>query len=130
VATHSPDGQTSYDAPLQPDTYTGREWEPAANLYYYRLRFLDPQKGRFICQDPLGLLRGANPYSYVSGNPFGFIDPFGLSAVPVAQQQQSFWDYIFSTQYLNDVGWQASYNALGFFRAAKSAPCTLHFYDQ
>lgn len=57
--------------------YTGREFD-AGNLYYYRARYYNPQLGRFISEDPLGLRGGINPYSYVEESPANFSDPFGL----------------------------------------------------
>jgi len=43
-------------------------------------RFYDPDAGRFITEDPIGLAAGANVYAYVSGDPVNQIDPSGLSA--------------------------------------------------
>jgi RHS repeat-associated protein len=60
-------------------TYTGRERDPDTGLMYYRARFYDPQAGRFINEDPIGLNGGINPYAYVSNRPTGLIDPSGLS---------------------------------------------------
>jgi len=36
---------------------------------YYRARFYDPQLGRFISEDPIGLAVGINSLAYVSNNP-------------------------------------------------------------
>src|SRR5206468_3203711 len=43
-----------------------------------RARFYDPQLGRFISEDPLGLLAGPNPYAYVENQPVMSADPMGL----------------------------------------------------
>jgi RHS repeat-associated protein len=58
--------------------YTGREWDADANLYYYRNRWYDPQEGRFISEDPIGLEGGINSYAYVGNSPVNSIDPTGL----------------------------------------------------
>ena len=59
-------------------TYTGREWDREAGLYYYRARFYDPETGRFISKDPIGFRGGdVNLYSYVGQNPVNWIDPSG-----------------------------------------------------
>lgn len=58
--------------------YTGREWEPETGLYYYRARHYDPNLGRFLQPDPIGYASGMNLYQYVSSNPIGGFDPFGL----------------------------------------------------
>ncbi|SMF56459.1 RHS repeat-associated core domain-containing protein [Pseudogulbenkiania subflava] len=57
--------------------YTGRE-NDNTGLAYYRARYYAPGKGRFIAEDPIGLVGGANVYAYVEGNPISFIDPYGL----------------------------------------------------
>ena len=60
-------------------TYTGREFDKETGLYYYRNRYYDPTIGRFITQDPMGMVDGPNPYTYVGNNPVNFIDPWGWS---------------------------------------------------
>jgi RHS repeat-associated protein len=47
-------------------------------LLYMRARYYDPEIGRFINKDPIGLLGGLNMYSYVANNPVSWIDPEGL----------------------------------------------------
>jgi RHS repeat-associated protein len=59
-------------------TYTGREQDPDTGLLYYRARFYDPELGRFISEDPIGLKGGNNLFAYVSNNPARFTDPSGL----------------------------------------------------
>jgi RHS repeat-associated protein len=61
--------------------YTGREWDGVTRLYHYRARAYDPETGRFLQEDPIGLLSGdANFYRYVKNNPVNFVDPSGLTA--------------------------------------------------
>jgi uncharacterized protein RhaS with RHS repeats len=43
-----------------------------------RNRWYDPQTGRFLSQDPIGLAGGVNLYAYAGNNPASFSDPFGL----------------------------------------------------
>src|SRR5262249_36132370 len=38
--------------------YTGREYDAAAELYYYRARWYDAKTGRFTTEDPLGFGAG------------------------------------------------------------------------
>ncbi|WP_284041577.1 RHS repeat-associated core domain-containing protein, partial [Vreelandella olivaria] len=45
-----------------------------------RHRYYDPQQGRYISQDPIGLNGGTNLYGYVT-NPTGMVDPLGLSPI-------------------------------------------------
>nr|WP_233828572.1 RHS repeat-associated core domain-containing protein [Paraburkholderia sp. ZP32-5] len=48
-------------------------------LHYNRHRYYDPDAGRFISRDPIGLAGGINVYAYAP-NPVAWIDPLGLSA--------------------------------------------------
>jgi RHS repeat-associated protein len=47
---------------------------------YLRNRWYDPQTGRFLSQDPIGLAGGVNLYAYAGNNPVAYSDPFGLKA--------------------------------------------------
>lgn len=59
-------------------TYTGREDDSLSTLMYYRARWYDPRQGRFLSEDPSGMVGGMNLYAYVENNPIAFIDPSGL----------------------------------------------------
>jgi len=58
--------------------FTGRE-NDGTGLSSSRIRYLDPEKSRFISQDPIGLQGGLNPYAYVENMPTRFTDPLGLA---------------------------------------------------
>jgi RHS repeat-associated protein len=60
-------------------SFTGREVD-GTGLQYFRARYYSPSSGRFISEDPIGLLDGPNMYSYVHNSPLTFRDPLGLSA--------------------------------------------------
>lgn len=64
-----------------PYTYTGREWEEAIGLYYYRTRFYDAEVGRFLTKDGFdGFIdrpMSINKYNYLENNPINFSDPTG-----------------------------------------------------
>jgi RHS repeat-associated protein len=61
--------------------FTGREWDPATGLYYYRARYYDPILGRFLAEDPIAFDGGdVNLYAYVRENPATMVDPAGLQA--------------------------------------------------
>ena len=58
--------------------FTGREWDAETQLYFYRARYYDPQLGRFLSEDPIGLAGGINPYVYAGNDPVNHKDPYGL----------------------------------------------------
>ena len=51
-------------------------------MVYLRNRWYDPQTGRFLTQDPIGLAGGVNLYAYAGNDPISFSDPFGLCKRP------------------------------------------------
>ncbi|HYF35388.1 MAG TPA: RHS repeat-associated core domain-containing protein [Prosthecobacter sp.] len=50
----------------------------ASGLYYRRYRYYDPETGRFVQEDPIGLAGGVNIYGFAEGDPTSFSDPYGL----------------------------------------------------
>ncbi|HLN99780.1 MAG TPA: RHS repeat-associated core domain-containing protein, partial [Pyrinomonadaceae bacterium] len=63
--------------------FTGRERDQLTGLLYYRARYYDPQLGRFISEDPIGLSGGINQFAYVGDDPQNAIDPSGLYEIDV-----------------------------------------------
>ncbi|MEU7393415.1 DUF6531 domain-containing protein [Streptomyces albogriseolus] len=61
-----------------PLRFPGQYSDPETALAYNYHRHYDPETGRYVSQDPLGLAPGPNPRAYVR-NPFTAVDPFGLS---------------------------------------------------
>jgi RHS repeat-associated protein len=76
-------GNPTTSASLTRYTYTGREFDSDTGLYYYRARWYDPQVGRFISEDPIGLAGGINQFAYVGNNPQNAKDPTGLYEIDV-----------------------------------------------
>jgi RHS repeat-associated protein len=65
----------------QPIRFQGQYHDEETGLYYNRWRFYDPLQGRYITQDPIGLLGGMNGFSYPV-NPVKWVDPLGLRPIP------------------------------------------------
>ncbi|MEZ4926854.1 MAG: RHS repeat-associated core domain-containing protein [Saprospiraceae bacterium] len=66
---------------VNPYRYTGRAFDVATELYYYRTRYYDAREGRFLSRDgfPLNLISPSenNRYSYAGANPILIRDQTG-----------------------------------------------------
>ena len=56
--------------------FQGQHFDEETKLHYNTFRFYDPEIGRYLTQDPIGLAGGINIYFYGS-NPVQNIDPLG-----------------------------------------------------
>ncbi|MGA6108780.1 RHS repeat-associated core domain-containing protein [Pseudomonas solani] len=73
----------------QPNTYggnidvilrfPGQIADAHSALYYNYFRDYDPETGRYVESDPIGLNGGLNTFAYVMGNPLVLTDPLGLA---------------------------------------------------
>ncbi|MEV6603178.1 RHS repeat-associated core domain-containing protein [Kutzneria sp. NPDC051319] len=66
---------TRVDCPLR---FPGQYHDDETGLDYNYLRYYDPEQGRYLSPDPLGLAPAPNEYAYVD-DPLVFIDPLGLA---------------------------------------------------
>ena len=61
-----------------PWLFTGRQSDEEAGLYFYRARYYDPVKGRFLQRDPMGIwhdkLNLGNGYLYAANAPVTYTD--------------------------------------------------------
>ncbi|RMH87202.1 RHS repeat-associated core domain-containing protein, partial [Lysobacter pythonis] len=83
ASEEAPDGDGErYEFDLR---FPGQRYDRHTGLYYNYFRDYEPQTGRYVQSDPVGLKGGLNTYAYVGGNPVMGVDPLGLQAMaPVA----------------------------------------------
>ena len=77
--TYEPYGITTQGGvgSANPARYTGRE-EDGTGLYYYRARYYDPRRQRFVSEDPTAAAGGLNLFAYANSAPIFYSDPLGL----------------------------------------------------
>ena len=60
-----------------PLRFPGQYYDGETGLHYNYFRYYDPEVGRYITSDPIGLDGGLNSYVYVVSNPVLYMDVFG-----------------------------------------------------
>ena len=72
--------------------FQGQYYDAESQLHYNTFRYYDPELGRFISQDPIGLFGGINLYQYAP-NPVEWVDPLGWkkSAIPTIREGFASW---------------------------------------
>ena len=71
------DGETNITGAHQPFRLQNQYFDAETGLHYNFFRYYDPNAGRFVNQDPIGLLGGENLYAFAP-NAQGWVDPLGL----------------------------------------------------
>lgn len=82
-----------------PLRYPGQYADTESGLNYNYLRDYEPETGRYLESDPLGLLTQTSTYSYAAGNALDNTDPLGLfnmKATEVFNGSDYVWKYEFS----------------------------------
>lgn len=58
-----------------------REWSVATGLINFRMRWYDPETGRWLSKDPIGLSGGLNLYAFCGNTPLNSVDFYGESGL-------------------------------------------------
>ncbi len=63
--------------------FPGQYFDAGTGLHYNYYRDYDPDTGRYLQPDPIGIAGGLNPYVYAYDNPLRFADPTGEAAIAI-----------------------------------------------
>jgi RHS repeat-associated protein len=80
------DDDVQTNNPINTTIFTGRQYDPESQIYWYRARYYSPSIGRFISRDSLEdaeLSQGPNLYWYVQDNAVNKMDPSGQIPIPI-----------------------------------------------
>ncbi|MCU1648282.1 MAG: putative deoxyribonuclease RhsC [Nocardia sp.] len=119
TATQELWGDTSWHGTAgTPLRFPGQIHDPESGLHYNFHRVYDPETGRYMTSDPLGLVPAQNPSIYPH-NPTGWIDPLGLSCLKDneihlyrAVQEKELAQILDTRTFTNPVGIETKYFSL------------------
>ncbi|MBJ6590595.1 hypothetical protein JGT96_08100 [Enterobacter hormaechei] len=110
----------------QPLRYAGQYADGETGLHYNLFCYYDPQVGRFIVQDLIGLNGGWNLYQYAP-NPLGWIYPLGLSTCSSKDSYKQARNK--ALKWLEERGFKAEKVNTGKFGSTKGQPVGMTTID-
>lgn len=98
----TPFGDSLVPAAVSSPSYTGHIIDAESSFLYAQQRYYDPEVGRFLSVDPVGISagvdRGLNRYWYGNNNPYRYTDPDGrvvtCSATSCVAESHSALEYV------------------------------------
>jgi RHS repeat-associated protein len=81
VYTPFGDAVPSIQAVDNPFRFPGQYYDQETGLHYNYFRYYNPQTGRYMTPDPIGLEGGINLFAYAANNPVNKSDPEGKNPV-------------------------------------------------
>jgi RHS repeat-associated protein len=88
VYTPFGDAVASIQTVENPFRFPGQYYDQETGLHYNYFRYYNPQTGRYITPDPIGLEGGINLFVYVAGNPINRVDPEGLIYIEIPTKEE------------------------------------------
>ena len=83
---------TTAEAPVTNQGYTGKEKDEETGLNYYGARYYDSELGRFVTVDPwegdLSDPQTLNKFTYVLNNPLKYVDPTGMYDIKAGKVEE------------------------------------------
>jgi len=69
--------------------FPGQYYDQETGFHYNYHMYYDPQTGRYLTPDPIGLAGGMNLYAYVGNDPVNAVDASGLYSLnPIARGER------------------------------------------
>ncbi len=65
--------------------FQGREYDYDTALYYFRARWYEPETGRWLSPDPIGISGGLNLYAFCGNDSVNFVDPEGTGPFKIVR---------------------------------------------